>query len=446
MKAACPLADWLEARRQSCQLSVQAIPWCDSAAWRFTQGRLEHVTGGFFTVVGVRATSSIAGLDGLAQPIIDQPEIGILGFIVRAGKGGHKWLVQAKAEPGNVGVVQLAPSVQATYSNFTRLHGGAPTAYLDYFTAPDRNGRLVASSLQSEHGNRFLGKYNRNMAVLVDGEGPEPCSADWCWTDSADVRAMLEVDFAVNTDARSVLLCCDWGLLADGVPFERWRGNGGWGARLLQSFEADPEQTDADVLEWLERQRAGVRLEVQTCPLESMADWVVTSDAIVDRRSDLPLVGAYAVQANSREVDHWDQPFVLSHREESVVQICQRRGGVLHFLLRASVETGFRERVQLGPSWQSDDLTVGHGVAERVEAVFQQGRERHSTLQSDEGGRFFRSTCRYRIVELPEAVSQDLAAAGYLWLSLGQIGRLARIQGVFTNEARSGLSMLLAEL
>lgn len=440
------LRDWLDARRRACRLEVQAIRWCDSDSWRFRDGRLAHVTGGFFAVVGVCSMANIPGLDGLMRPIIDQPEIGILGFVVRDGPAGSEWLVQAKAEPGNVAEVQLAPSVQATRSNFTRLHGGAPTPYLEFFTMPEQGGRRIADSLQSEQGNRFLGKYNRNMTVLADGNGPEPCCDDWRWTAAADVRAMLAIDFAVNTDARSVLFCSDWDLLADGLPFARWRGGTGWGASLLESFAADPVQDDASVLDWLERQREAVVLEVRTIPLESMPDWELAPGAIVSRADGVPLVQAYAVRANSREVDHWDQPFLMSRREESVVQICQRRAGVLRFLLRASAELGFRERVQIGPSWQSDDQAADPGVTRQVETAIGRGQERHSTLQSDEGGRFFRSICRYRIVELSDEEAFEVAANHYMWASLGQIYRLARIKGVFSNEARSALSMLLADL
>lgn len=446
MNPGIALQVWLEERRRACRLEVQAIRWCDSDSWRFRHGRLAHVTGGFFAVVGVRSVANIPGLDGLMRPIIDQPEIGILGFVVRAGPAGSEWLVQAKAEPGNVAEVQLAPSVQATRSNFTRLHGGAPTPYLEIFTLPEHGGRLIADSLQSEQGNRFLAKYNRNMTVLANGNGPAAGSDDWRWTAAADLRAMLAVDFAVNTDARSVLFCSDWALLADGVPFGRWQGGNGWGASLLESFAAHPAHNDMQVLDWLERRRELVMLEVRTIPLESMPDWVITADGIAGRADGVPLVQAYAVEANSREVDHWDQPFLMSRREESVVQICQRRAGVLRFLLRASAELGFRERVQIGPAWQSDDQATDPGVSSQVEAAIGRGQERHSTLQSDEGGRFFRSICRYRIVELPGEEAFEMAATHYLWASLGQIYRLARIKGVFSNEARSALSMLLADL
>lgn len=446
MTAECPLRDWLEQRRAACRLSVRAIPWRASTAWRFERGRLAHATGGFFSVVGIRSDSSVDGLDGLAVPIIDQPEVGILGFVVRARGTAHEWLIQAKAEPGNIGAVQLAPTVQATRSNFTRLHGGGATPCLDCFTAPDGGFEVVADSLQSEHGNRFLGKYNRNMTLLAAGDGPDPGSADWRWAAAAELRTMLASDFAVNTDARSVLFCSDWRLLADGVPFSRWRGACGWGASLLASFEAEPDQSDQDVRSWLAARRAAVRLDVRVVPLESMPEWELTADSIAHRQDGRPLIRAYEVRANSREVERWDQPLVLSHREEAVTLVCQRRGGALRFLMRASAEAGFRETVQLGPTWQSDDVTAGNGAADKVLAALQRGQERDSRLQSDEGGRFFHSVSRYRIVELPETEAIDLEASGYLWMDLGQICRLAGVRGMFTNEARSVLSMLLAWL
>lgn len=440
------LAEWLAGRRAACRLSLRPIPWGESTSWRFRCGRLEHVSGGFFSVVGIRTTAGASVFHDICQPIIDQPEVGILGFIVRPTAAGWEWLVQAKAEPGNVGEVQLAPSVQATLSNYTRVHGGAATPYIDRFIAPGRSDTVVRDSLQSEHGNRFLGKYNSNVTVLSGDGGPTPCSADWRWVAAAELRAMLAMDFAVNTDARSVLFCSDWKLLAEGAPFARWRGGCDWRAGLPGSFEAAAEDDETDVLEWLDGERRRIVLDVQTVELESLPSWEITGDGIVRRADGRSRIGAYAVEANSREVGFWDQPFYLGDREEEVVQLCQQRDGVLRFLMRASIEAGFRERVQVGPSWQSDDLASGEPPALVIAELIRRGQERMATMQSDEGGRFFRSVCRYRIVELPPDCEFPGLTQSHVWLTLGQIWRLSNIQGVFTNEARSAFSMLLADV
>src|SRR5450759_4992234 len=66
------------------------------------------------------------------QPIYTQPEGGILGLIARehAAKG-VEFLLYAKAEPGNIGVLQLCPSIQSTWSNIRRAHGGKLSPMLE---------------------------------------------------------------------------------------------------------------------------------------------------------------------------------------------------------------------------------------------------------------------------------------------------------------------------
>ena len=56
------------------------------------------------------------------QPIIIQNEKGILGILKDSVK--NKYLLQAKVEPGNKNRLQLSPTVQATKSNYQRVHGG----------------------------------------------------------------------------------------------------------------------------------------------------------------------------------------------------------------------------------------------------------------------------------------------------------------------------------
>lgn len=440
------LQSWLSEQRNSCGLSLGEVSLSDCRSWNFTAGRFSHLTGGFFSIVGVHARSNVPGLHNCVQPVIDQPEIGILGFVVRKVAARHEWLLQAKAEPGNVGAVQIAPTVQATRSNYTCLHGGAPTPYLNHFNGVDAASVTMASTLQSEHGSRFLGKYNQNSTVFVPDSGPAPVSPNWLWAPSSELKSALLLDFAVNTDARSVLFSSDWKLLADGEPFCRWADSGGWGETLLKSFNADDEEADGMFMAWLAERRNMVQLEVNIIPLQAMDGWKLTQDGIVSNADGLLRVRAFHVKAKSREVEEWEQPLMLSPHAESIIQICQFRDGIMRFLFRASAEVGFSEFVQLGPTWQSDDMTRGNGRADQIAALCNRAVERYATLQSDEGGRFYNSVCRYRIMELPDDVILDVENDGYRWTSLAQIYRLADIPGVFTNEARSALSMLLSDL
>ena len=429
------LSGWLAAARGTCDMRTAEIPWARSREWVFDGGRLRHRGGSFFSVVGAGLRVGGARRDRYDQPLIDQPEIGILGFLVRRGPDGHEILVQAKPEPGNPGFVQAAPTVQATESNYRRRHGGDPTPYLSWFLPP---GPVLASSLQSEQGTRFLGKYNRNAVVVAPDGAAVAGGPDHAWFPATEVAARLLADFEVNTDARSVLATGPWGLLAaDGRPFERWRGRGGLGETLLRSLEAGEDRCllpDAQAVARLARLRAAAEFETERVDLRSLSWWEVTDTAIRPLQGDAFTVRQFAVACARREVPRWDQPLVASAREGRAALHCRDHGGVLHFLFRARPEIGFRERLQLGPTVQEP----GDGFLD-LPSVRDEGPALLSTLHSEEGGRFFRCVNRYTIRLVEHDGPPDVVP-----LALGQVRRLIGRPGFFSNEARSLVSMMLA--
>lgn len=438
---------WRDERRACAGLECARIPWSQARSWRLDQGQLVHETHRFFSIRGLRTASSIPELNGIEQPIIVQPEVGILGFLVRRSERGPELLMQAKTEPGNVGAVQLAPTVQATVSNYTRVHGGAPTPYLSYFLAsePDRVG---ADVLQSEQGTRFLNKYNRNVTVLVGGDGLDPVSDVWRWCDASAVLALLQTDFCVNTDARSALVCSDWSALCQGGrPFQRWQGRGGFGEALLESFRATDDGAESDMnglRRALAEMQSRVALHVFMKPLDELAGWTMDDHRITDAEAMNFEIPIYRIAARDREVARWDQPLVRNYGEGVAVLLMQRRRGVLHFLLRGSVEIGFANKVQFG-------TTIQRSPFGRVPAEAGLGLpncdlvEHASCRQSDEGGRFDQSIVEYKVVEVPEdePVQEDDFTC---WATLGQVYRLLRTPGLITNEARSTLALLLLYL
>jgi dTDP-4-dehydro-6-deoxy-alpha-D-glucopyranose 2,3-dehydratase len=160
--------EWLSSFNSKSAIRVESITFSASKEWVFTpkQAALEHRTGGFFSVMGLHYQSRFHNNHVFQQPIIYQPEIGILGFLAKRINGELHLLAQAKVEPGNVNIVQLGPTLQATESNYKGLHGGSIPAFLSYFTKAKPFVVLV-DQLQSEQGSRFYKKRNRNMVVLL---------------------------------------------------------------------------------------------------------------------------------------------------------------------------------------------------------------------------------------------------------------------------------------
>ena len=394
--SATPLLSWLEARRSLCDMTVELIQRSDSCEWRLVDGRIVHRSGGFFSVVGLEPRGPGIGV-GLDQPMIDQPEIGLLGFALRNAGEAVELLVQAKPEPGNIGRTQLAPTVQATQSNLLRRHGGRPTRLLQLFDP--NHAEVLSNTLQSEQGTRFRAKYNRNIWVRVSAEIDDP-GDHLQWFPVEDVLKALLTDFSVNTDARSLLATCPWPALAcRGQPFARWAGTGGFGGRLLHSYRSSPARDAAarDVVAWLGAVRTTHGFDVRLLPIDRLSTWQMDDWRIFSTEHPGLEVRHVRVASSEREVELWDQPLLAADSEGVATLLCQEREGVLQFLFVARAEPGFDEYVQLGPSHHRaggpPDLFAHLADRERrLAECVARGAPVASNLQSDEGGRFLNST------------------------------------------------------
>lgn len=444
------LTQWLEAHRLTCDMEVEEISWKESLEWRMDKGSLRHRSGGFFSIVGV----SLDNPQGISsrQPLIDQPQIGILGYIVQQQEERLHVLIQAKPEPGNIGLIQAAPSVQATESNYKRLHKGKATPFLNYFIGAPQVV-VHADTLQSEQGTRFLGKYNRNMIVELPGDTVLRPSAAYKWAPVDELCALLTMNFQVNTDARSVLVCAPWALLApQGTPFDRWQGQGGLGEALLQSYEASPAlhvSTDEEIVGRLSHLRNSFPFTTKVISLSYAEEWMSGRSPVLAGPGDSFDVRHFRVRTSEREVFCWDQPLIASNEEGLAVLLAQEVNGVLHFLFRCRAEIGFRECFQYGPSIQNSGAPpIMDGFVkedEILEAALHSAEPLLSSLHSDEGGRFYRSVSRYSIMLL-NSTEVLPSVSSTSWMNLRQIERLSQRKGFFSNEARSLVSMLLAYL
>ena len=161
---------WLKEKGLEFQNNTQKTSLASLRDWEYPKNNsiLQHKSGKFFQIFGIRVHTNFGEVESWTQPIIDQPEIGILGIIAREINGILHFLMQAKMEPGNLNGVQLSPTLQATRSNYTRAHGGKYPNYLEYFLGKRNRYVTLVDQLQSEHGSKFLHKRNRNTVILVE--------------------------------------------------------------------------------------------------------------------------------------------------------------------------------------------------------------------------------------------------------------------------------------
>jgi dTDP-4-dehydro-6-deoxy-alpha-D-glucopyranose 2,3-dehydratase len=437
--------EWMAERRDAWGFEVEHIPFDKMEGWGFTSpgGNLNHRSGRFFSVEGLR----VRGYPGLVaewtQPIIVQFEIGILGILVKEFDGVLHCLMQAKMEPGNSNVVQLSPTVQATRSNYLRIHQGRSTPYLEYFLAPPR-GRVLADSLQTEQSGWFLRKRNRNIVVEVreDIEVLE----DYCWLTIGQIQQLLRIDNVVNMDARSVLSCMPFAG-ADSDAGEA--GGAAYRDALFASMRprAGGLHSTTEVISWLTATKAGCDLTQQLIPLRDVADWRHTDDEIAHVGGEFFRVVAVDVRAASREVARWTQPLIAPVAPGLLVLLTRRVGGVLHLLVQARAAPGALDMVEIAPTVHCVPHTYRDVDRARwprfLDHVARAGPEqvRYHAWLSEEGGRFLAAKNRYLVLETDDDFGLD-ENDNYCWVTVSQLMLLLRAGNCLNVEARTLLSGL----
>lgn len=425
MKNKQAISQWLDLLKKKSDFSIKYILFKESTAWIFNKGHLIHKSKHFFRIIGVEANLSDGSCSN--QPLIDQREIGILGFLIYRKKTGNEILMQAKLEPGNVGLIQLAPTCQATKSNSECFHGGKKPPFIEYFK---KDQKSVYDVLQSEQGTRFFKKRNRNVLSLISKKIlPGKFHK---WVNVSDMLNLLKVDYLINTDARSVLVCSPWEKLLGREPFTRYKK--GFGAELLHSFQSKEEIIKLkDVKFSIRKKRKRIEKQKIIC-LKKIINWTVKENGIFSNDEKKFNIRQVKVHARGREVSDWDQPIAESLGEGRICLICARKNGIMYFLFVASEEIGLYNKVELNPS-----ITIIPGD-DKEKWKIPSGISRLKCRQSEEGGRFLLDINIFEIIDVGDAYN---VSEGYYWLNLYQIKKLLNEPGWFTNEARSAISLLL---
>ncbi|MEV0373389.1 NDP-hexose 2,3-dehydratase family protein [Streptomyces sp. NPDC050636] len=416
---------WLADRGRAHRFTVDRIGFDELKDWSFDErtGNLGHRSGRFFTVEGLDVTTSEGSVRSWQQPIIKQPEIGILGLLAKEFDGVLHFLMQAKMEPGNPNLLQLSPTVQATRSNYTKVHQGADVKYIEYFTAAGR-GRVLADVLQSEHGSWFHHKSNRNMIVETSQE--VRLDDDFCWLTLGQLSELLRHDNLVNMDSRTVLAC---------LPTDR--------------DEPGVLHPTTELLSWFTGERSRQDLHSRRIPLADVAGWTRGEDAIEHVQGRFFRVVAVRAQAGNREVSGWTQPLFEPVGTGIAAFLARRIGGVVHVLAQARAEAGFLDTVELGPTVQYTPANYGaatgpdhppfHDLVLNVDPA----AIRYQAVHSEEGGRFLNAESRYLIIDAEAAGLPFETPPGYCWITPGQLSSLAR-HGHYVNvQARTLLACFI---
>jgi dTDP-4-dehydro-6-deoxy-alpha-D-glucopyranose 2,3-dehydratase len=208
-KDPAPVLAWREQQRDSIRFKADLIGLDDVRGWsRDAEGNVRHKSGQFFGVEGARVESGdVREVASWDQPIYTQPEGGILALLARESAAqGVEFLLHAKAEPGNIDVIQLSPTIQSTWSNIRRAHAGKRPPMVEVLTA-EAGVRIVYRAEHNEEGGRFWRKSNENIIAFLDDEGViETDLTMFRWTSLSQIKELALMDNVLSPFVKTILL------------------------------------------------------------------------------------------------------------------------------------------------------------------------------------------------------------------------------------------------
>jgi oxidase EvaA len=198
------LVGWLTEMKMRYELHVKRIPLDQVSGWVRTESKIAHQSGRYFSVIAVAVHAENREVLAWTQPLLKSTRLGLIGFLVQKQNGLLHFAVQAKVEPGNLDVVDLAPTVSCSDAELVALQPYRPPFFDLLYHAAPRHCRY--SAIQSEEGGRFYHFQNRYMVLELDPADRLALPDNYVWMTGGQMRAFMRHG-ALNIEARNLLAC-----------------------------------------------------------------------------------------------------------------------------------------------------------------------------------------------------------------------------------------------
>ena len=393
---------WFRSQKKKQKINIKVKNLNKLINWHKNEKHIAHNSKKFFKIIAIDVKSNLIGKNW-DQPIIVQNEMGILGILKNSKK--NKYLLQAKVEPGNKNKLQLSPTVQATKSNYQRVHGGKKIPYLNYFLKNSKN--FIA---QSEQGYRYLYKSNYNS--LINIKKKVKVLNNYFWLNKTDIKELVKKRSVLNMDTISV-----------------------FSTFLKKEKEDNPLNSQNKIYKWISKKDKLYRLKTKIKPINSLQDWKVTNEKIIHKRKNHFSVIGINIKTNKREIKEWDQPIIKGKKLAFVGFVICQFNKTNHYLCRYNKKPGLKTST-LSCSINTSDINSYKKI--HTLSVFQKKllnnllmkknkkfKIVYDNILSDEGGRFYNCEIKYKALLVNKNFNIKLPE-DYIWISQNQMIKMIK--------------------
>ena len=386
------------------------INFNDTQHWNFDSS-VYHKSNKFFQIHGYNIKTNFPKNKIFNQPLISQNEIGYL-VIFKAREGGKTFfLLQFKAEPGNKNTIQLSPTIQATKSNYMRIHGGKKTKFIEY-TKNTKN--FLLNTNQPEQGSRYLNKFNKN--IIVKTSKLRNLTKNFIWVEKKDLVRLSKKNNLLNMDTISILSCY-----------------------VKKNSSEIPINSLSKIKKKYSEFKKIHRMNLKRISLKKMKNWTYTNEEIFDNRKKIFKIESYKILTDFREVTQWSQPLVSDFHKGLNVLFIKKSNNIKNYLCQIILEPGYKI-----PKFTSSIMLKNLNKKYFLKSFLNQNKiepkkKLIDVTNSDEGGRFNNNQSQNIAYEING--SSILERQNYIWISHNQMLELLE-KRLLTIELRNLFGLL----
>lgn len=215
--------------------------------------------------------------------------------------------------------------------------------------------------------------------------------------------------------------------------------------QLSQVIEAQKMSNIAPVLKWLKKKRKSPSIFVKEVGIKDLDKWYTdpkTGNISHQSNKFFTITGIRVSEARGREMLAWTQPMMKQNECGILGVLCQKRNGIMRYLMYAKCEPGSIINPQFSPTLQAtfSNLGMAHGGKKPLFSEYFEnggkGKVLVSVEQIEDPSRFYLKTNRCMIVEIPENEKIKITN-DFIWLTLSQVKKLLKVDRAVNALARA---------
>jgi oxidase EvaA len=194
------ILSWISHKKSTVNHTSKIIDMKDVKDWDLTNGSYTHDTKKYFEVIGARITIENREVASWCQPMIKPIGHGLMVLLTKEINGAYHYLCRLKYEPGNLDVVEMAPTIHCVPDSYD------DKSEIPYYEIIQNDvGTKLLDVYHSEEGGRFYQEQNRNCIIKLPDYYKIVEDENFKWLTLNQIKSFLQYNNYVNIQLRSII-------------------------------------------------------------------------------------------------------------------------------------------------------------------------------------------------------------------------------------------------